>query len=341
MRKKIAVIPGDGICTEIFPYINKIIDSLKLDIDVIGFEVGLSKFRKDGVAFDENMISQLKECNAILFGAISTPPKKELTSSYKSPILTMRNELDLYVNLRSSSRYIVKNMNEIIVFRENTEGLYCQQERVINEDVVIAEKVVTGSKTRKLAKFAFDYAMRKDITSLTIVSKSNVLKKSDGFFVENCKIVGADYPEIEIKEEYVDATCYHLVRDSHRFHAILTENLYGDIISDLIAGLGDGLGVAISECYGDDIALFEPVHGSALDIAGKNTASPYSCLLCLVSLMEYIGEYQAKIMIESIVIGCIEDGYLTKDLGGHHMLSEIMEHVLYKIQCEKGGIQLA
>jgi len=306
-------------------------EKLNLNIELIKFEVGREKYIREGKAFDSDFIESVRRCDAILFGAVSTPHESEIHNEYKSPILTLRKELDLFVNVRPSSNLATNNINQVIVFRENTEGLYSQIEYQKDDNIVVAEKIVSKDKTRKFAEYTFSYLRANKIKQATIVTKSNVLKKTDGMFAEICNEVAQKYNKITVNEEYVDAACYHLVRNPERFHAIITENLYGDILSDLIAGLGDGLGMAISKCYGKEIALFEPVHGSAPDIAFNDLASPYAILLCCVALLKYIGCIkQSEKLFEKIEDELLKEHY-TQDLGGEYKTSEILTNIINNI----------
>jgi len=326
---KIAIVPGDGICQEIFPYVDELIDKLNLEIQREYFEVGLNRLLKTGRAIDDETIEKIKQCNAVLFGANSTP--KESLPGYRSPILSLRQELGLFVNLRPVKNYLSSRNINITIFRENTEGLYCQKERFIDENTVVAEKIVSRATTEKLARFAYKYAANHGMKRMTIVQKSNVLKLSDRFFLDICKQIGGEYPEIETSAEYIDAACYHLVRTPERFEGILTENLYGDVLSDLAAGISDGLGMAPSSSFGEKHALFEPVHGSAPDIVGRDIANPYAVVFSLILMLDYLQFHNASNKLRKAVYENLNENIVTPDLNGSYKLSETMGLLIKKV----------
>ena len=328
-KKNLAIIPCDGICEEIFPFIDKTLDFIAPQLNRFYFFVGLKQFETTGYSITDETIEGIKKCDAVLFGAVTTPTSN--LKNYRSPVLTLRRELDVFVNVRPIKNILSTRNINLTIFRENTEGLYVQKEYFTDKDTAIAEKVVTRNKTERLAKFAYEYALKTNIKKMTIVQKSNVLKLSDRFFLDICKEISKDYPQIETTEEYIDAACYHLVREPLKYNGIIAENLYGDILSDLAAGLSDGLGLAYSSNIGEKYGFFEPVHGSAPDIMGKDIANPYAVLFSLVMLLEYIEYSDAAKKLYDVIISSIKSGLITKDMGGNYKMSEVMNIINSKL----------
>ncbi len=249
---------------------------------------------------------------------------------YRSAILTLRKELDLYANVRPAKSYpIQKSVKDVdlVIARENTEGLYSGMEFEL-ADSAFSIKMVTRKATKRIAKFAFDLAMKRH-RKVTIVTKANVLRMSDGLFLEVSRKVAEDYPEVEVDEWFVDVTAMKLVLKPHVFDVILTSNLYGDILSDEAAGLVGGLGLAPSANIGTDYALFEPVHGSALDIAGKGIANPIAAILSTKMLLDYLGETRVANGLEEAVLTVLLNGkHLTPDLGGNATTIEVTDAII-------------
>lgn len=332
-RKRIAVLPGDGIGPEVIEPAIQILQVVRNDLDFSYFEVGYQRYLTKGEAITDEILEELKQFDAILFGAVSSPPGD--VKNYRSAILTLRRELDLYANIRPAKSLIKKNKLDAIIFRENTEGLYSRREYLRDKEA-IAEKVVTEEKSERIARIAFDKTKEWGRKKVTIVTKANVLRITDGLFLKVCQRVGKNYPGIETNHMYIDNACYQLAKDPSSFDVIVTMNLYGDILGDLAAGVGDGLGFAPSAEVGERWALFESVHGSAPDIAGQNKANPIATILSAKMMLEYLGLSKEAMIIQQSVERVLEEGKIrTFDSGGTSTTREITEAILAKISAMK------
>ena len=329
MVHKIAVIPGDGIGPEVIDAAVQVLKAVSNNLDFTYFEVGYDRFKKKGEAINDEILEKLKKFDAILFGAVASPPG--IVKNYRSAILTIRRDLDLYANIRPIKSYIKKNNLDLIIFRENTEGLYSQNEYMRDKEAV-AEKIVTEEKTKRLAELAYQKATEMGRKRLTIVHKANVLRLTDGLFLRVCRSVSQQYPEIVTDEKYIDNTCYQLARNPSSFDVIITTNLYGDILGDLAAGIGDGLGFAPSSNLGTRWALFEPVHGSAPDIAGKNIANPFATIISAKFMLEYLRRKKEAEILEEAIKFVIERKIFTPDLGGDFKTVAITQQIIEEIE---------
>ena len=327
---KIARIDGDGIGKEVTEAGVAVLESLDLNFDFIEAEAGRECFEKNGTTIPEETIKIAKNAKATLFGAITSTPGQ------KSPIITLRQELDTYANLRPIKSFkgiscLFDDLDFLIV-RENTEGLYAGLEE-IDDGKAIAHRVITRKASERISKLAFEEAIKLNKESVTCAHKANVLKKTDGVFKECFYKVAKDYPSIKTNDYYVDATAMYLLTKPQEFDVIVTSNLFGDILSDASAGLVGGLGLAPSGNIGDEHGIFEPVHGSAPDIAGNNISNPIAMLLSVSMMLEYINEdYWA----EKVKIGCenvLEKGKVkTPDLGGNDKTMDVANEVIKEIQ---------
>ena len=247
----------------------------------------------------------------------------------------MRKELDLYANLRPcvslpeiKTRY--ENV-DIVVVRENTEDLYAGIERQVDEDTAESIKRITRKASLRIAEFAFDYAVKNSRKEVCVVTKANICKLSDGLFLDCAREVAKKYPQIGFREVLVDNCCMQLVQNPNQFDVLLLPNLYGDIVSDLCAGLIGGLGIAQGANIGKDYAVFEPVHGSAPDIAGQNKANPTAMLLSAVEMLNYIGEKISAEKIKKALSATLQDGIKTQDLGGNATCSEFTDAIIARL----------
>ncbi len=326
---KIAIIPGDGIGKEVMESGEYLLDKLDLNFSFEYGEAGFECYNKNGVTLPEETIKIAKKTDATLFGAITSTPGQP------SPIINLRKELDVYGNLRPIKSYKgVKSIAEDIDFlivRENTEGLYSQIEYA-QDDKVIAHRIITRKASEKIAKVAFEQCMAKEKEKVTCVHKSNVLKKTDGIFKESFYKIAKNYPNIQTNDFYVDAAAMYLITQPQSFDVIVTSNLFGDILSDESAGLVGGLGLAPSGNIGDEHGLFEPVHGSAPDIAGKGIANPCSMILTIAMMLDYLKEYETSDKINKAVENVVRTGKcLTPDLGGNSTTSELTKAIVKEI----------
>ncbi len=333
---RIALIPGDGIGQEVVPAAAQVLMATGIPIRFVELEAGREAFDKTGDALPNSTLDALHQCDAALFGAVSSPSHR--VPGYRSPIVALRRHFDLYANLRpartiahpafASSTESV----DILVVRENTEGLYVGQERVeANGHRVIAERVITRRASRRVARVAFEQAQRRK-RHLTVVHKANVLRESDGLFRESVLEESRAYPEVKVDEGLVDSVAYRLIREPEAFDVIVTPNLYGDILSDLLAALVGSLGIVPSANLGDNFAVFEPVHGSAPDIAGKGIANPIATIRAAAMLLDFLGERETARSVNHAVDTVLHRGPWTPDLGGNASTVEVTDAVIKQIR---------
>ncbi|MCL2115181.1 MAG: homoisocitrate dehydrogenase [Methanobrevibacter sp.] len=318
--KKITVIPGDGIGKEVMDAGINILDGLNLNFDFIEAEAGFFCFEKNGTTLPEETIKYCEKSSATLFGAITSTPNE------KSPILELRKKLDVFANLRPVKSFdgikSLFNNLDFLIIRENTEGLYSQIESFEeDENKAIANRVITKKASTKICDFAFKKAIEDNRKKITCVHKANALKKTDGIFKESFyKIANSysnKYPQIIANDYYIDAMAMYLITKPQEFDVVVTTNLFGDILSDEGAGLVGGLGLSPSANIGDKNGLFEPVHGSAPDIAGKQIANPIAMILSISMMLDFLNEKYFSNLIELAVRNVLKDNkVLTPDLGG-------------------------
>jgi len=286
-------------------------------------------YQETGTTIPDETLSTAKKADATLFGAVTT------VSGHKSAIISLRKELDLYANLRPVKSYpginCIFDDLDIVIIRENTEGLYSGIEEYTNEGAT-ALRVVTRSASERICKFAFQYAKKTRRNRVTAVHKANVLKKTDGIFRDSFFKVSEDFPELDSDEKYVDLAAMLLITNPNDFDVMVTTNLFGDILSDEGAGLVGGLGMVPSANIGDYNALFEPVHGSAPDIAGLGISNPSAMILSAVMMLDYLEEPDEARKLESALLDVIcENKVLTPDLGGSSKTMEMADEIRYKL----------
>jgi homoisocitrate dehydrogenase len=331
----ITLIPGDGVGKEVIPAARQVLKAVLRDARYQTAEAGWECFLRRGTSLPGDTLEAVESADATLFGATQSPSAG--AEGYFSPILTLRRRLDLYSNLRPVTALIPGTRRvDLLIVRENTEGLYSGRERS-DGDTAIAERVITRRASERIARCALEQALRRASRrsepthhpKVTIVHKANVLKLSDGLFRSACLDVARGYPDVEIEEMLVDTTAMQLVRDPGRFDVLVTTNLFGDILSDLAAGLVGGLGVAPSANLGDGRpAVFEPVHGSAPDIAGRGIANPIGAILSAALLLDHLGEATGAQRIRQAVAATAAAGLSTPDLGGSARTQEVVEAIL-------------
>ena len=326
---RICVIPGDGIGPEVMEAALTVLKAMDLDMEFYPALAGNACFQKLGTTIPSQTVDLALQTDATLFGAITSVPGQ------RSAILTLRKELDLYANFRPVKSYpgieaLYPDLDFLIV-RENTEGLYAGQEEYTPEGAQ-ALRVVTRKASRRICEFAFRQAQKKGFKRVTAVHKANVLMKTDGIFREAFYQVAEEYPELQAEDLYVDAAAMFLVKNPQRFQVLVTTNLFGDILSDEGAGLVGGLGMVPSANIGDKNALFEPVHGSAPDIAGQGVANPTAMLLSVVMMLRHLKEEDEASKLEKALLMTLKEGrVLTPDLGGDastlKMAQEVQGHL--------------
>ena len=321
----IAVIPGDGIGQEVVKATTTVLDNLDIEFNYTYADAGDKCKEENGVALPDETIEIAKNADAVLFGAAG--------ETAADVIVRLRHELETFVNLRPVKSLEPEKYGDIdfMIVRENTEDLYIGDEEV-TEEGAIARKKITKKASEKIADYAFKYAIDTKRSKVTAVHKANVLKISDGLFKDSFYKIAENYPEIEANDFYVDATAMYLITNPLDFEVIVTTNLYGDILSDEGAGLVGGLGMIPSANIGDNNGLFEPVHGSAPDIAGQNIANPIATILSAAMMLDYLGESESARKIENIIIDVIKEGKcVTPDLGGSASTQEMAEYIADKL----------
>lgn len=331
---KICVITGDGIGKEVVPETLRVLNEVH-DFEYIEAHAGYECFKRCGESIPESTIQTAKNSDSILFGSVTTPKPTELKNKpYRSPILTLRQELDLYANIRPT--YNFKDLDFVII-RENTECLYVKREYYdeINE-VAIAERIISKKGSERIIKFAFEYARLNNRKKVSCIHKANVLRVTDGLFLEIFEKIAKLYENFGISSNdyLIDATAMYLIKNPYMFDVMVTTNLFGDILSDEAAGLIGGLGMSPSANIGDNLGLFEPVHGSAPDIAGKGISNPIATILSASMMLDHLKMNKKAEIIRNAVKKTINNGYLTPDLGGSLKTSEVVNKVIEFIRDE-------
>ena len=315
-RRRIAIVEGDGIGHEVIPVAEAVLARLHPEYEFFPVDVGYGRWERTGCPCADRDIALLKSADAVLFGAITTPPMKD----YQSVMLRIRKALDLYANLRP----VRGDGFEILIVRENTEGLYSGiEERT--DDRATTLRLVTRTGTERIVKAAIALARQRN-GLLTIGHKANVLK-SDVFFRDIC-IAEAESAGVSYNDKFIDALSLDLLQHPKNYSVVVTTNMFGDILSDVASYLVGGLGLAPSANIGDEHALFEPVHGSAPDIAGKNVANPIAALRSAAMLLDHLGDPEGSHRIENAIQTVLSAGILTRDLGGSTGTREFGEAVL-------------
>ncbi|RSD35131.1 MAG: homoisocitrate dehydrogenase [Methanohalophilus sp.] len=319
---KLAVIEGDGVGKEVIPAALQVLDCFDLPIEKIPLELGLGKWEKTGQAITAADLEILKDCDCILFGAVTTPADP----NYKSVLLTIRRELDLYANIRplkpiKGIKGATGNTDfDILVVRENTEGLYSSIEQV-GENEAWSKRIIT--------RRACEYAAKR-ANHLTIVHKSNVIK-ADSLFLNTCRDVAHTHNVIH-DAMLVDAMAYDMVRSPEKYDVVVAPNLYGDILSDLGGALVGSLGLLPSANIGEKQAFFEPVHGSAPDIAGRGVANPIAAILSVAMLLDWLDRPEQARIVRETVETSVNENIKTADLGGNSTTAEVTEFLVYYVQ---------
>ncbi|MBK5256388.1 MAG: isocitrate/isopropylmalate dehydrogenase family protein [Vicinamibacteria bacterium] len=330
--RKGTLIAGDGIGPEVVSATVRVLEATGVVIEWEAEVAGAMAIALEGTPLPQKTLDSIRTNGLALKGPTTTP----IGSGHASINVALRKTLDLYANVRPvksmpgvKSRY---DHVDLVIVRENTEDLYSGLEHIVVPGVVESIKVITEKASTRIAKFAFAYARENGRKRITAVHKANIMKLSDGLFLDCCARVAADYPEIKYDDIIVDNCCMQLVLDPTRFDMLLLENLYGDIVSDLCAGLVGGLGLAPGANIGERGATFEAVHGSAPDIAGMNLANPIALILSGAMLLDYIGENAAGTRVRNAVSSLLMEGkHLPHDLGGSASTSEVAEAIATRL----------
>ncbi len=335
MKRTVCLIPGDGIGPEVTGAARRVIDAAGANLDWLELPAGAGAVEAHGDILPEVTIAAIEKHRLALKGPLTTPIGK----GFKSINVALRKRFNLYAAVRPvrslagvRTRY---DGVELVVVRENTEGLYSGIEHEVVPGVVESLKIATRAGCERIARFAFRYARERGRKRVTVFHKANIMKMSDGLFLDCARKVHAEMgEEVEYQELIIDNGCMQLVRDPTRFDILLMENLYGDLISDLCAGLVGGLGVVPGANIGDDCAIFEAVHGSAPDIAGKNLANPLAVLMSGVMMLNHIGDAAAATRIRSAydaVLTAGDPATLTPDLGGRGTTTSFTDAILRRL----------
>lgn len=333
MTHTLTLIPGDGIGPEVTEAVVRIIKTAGVSIDWERHIAGVVAFERTGHALPLELIDSVRRNKVALKGPVTTP----IAEGFTSVNVGLRKALDLYANLRPvwnlpgvPARF---EAIDLVIVRENTEDLYAGLEHEVIPGVVESLKIITERASTRIAQFAFRHAQRHGRKKVTAIHKANIMKLGDGLFIESCRAVAREFPDIAYDERIVDATCMQLVMMPHRFDVLVMPNLYGDIVSDLCAGLVGGLGVVGAANLGTDVGVFEAVHGSAPDIAGKNLANPTALLLSAILMLRHIGEDAAADRIMRALGEVLAAGTVrTRDLGGSASTTEFGDAVCHAIE---------
>ena len=332
MKHTVTLIPGDGIGPEIVAATVRIIEASGIDVAWETHILGAQALEKFGTTLPEATTESIKKNKVALKGPQMTPVGKGFTSVN----VGLRKALDLYANVRP-----IKNLPnvpsrysdvDLVIVRENTEGLYAGLEHTVIPGVVESLKIITEKASTRISRYAFEYARSHGRKRVTCVHKANIMKLSDGLFLECFRKVAEEYPEIEADDKIVDNCCMQLVLKPEQFDVLVLENLYGDIVSDLCAGLIGGLGLAPGANIGEQGAVFEAVHGSAPDIAGQGIANPTAILMSAIMMVRHLGEMDAASRIEKAMLDVFAEGKsLTRDLGGTAKTNEFARAIVEKL----------
>lgn len=329
MKRKITLIPGDGIGLEIMHAAAEIIDCATDNIEWEEAVAGYTAYEKGGELLPRKTLESISKNKIAFKGPITTPVGK----GFRSINVQLRQEFNLYSNVRPVKSYegiesLYKNLDLVIV-RENSEDLYKGIEHMVTDDAAESIKVITRRASERIVDFAFKLAQREDRSKVTLTHKANIMKLTDGLFLESGRKVSLKYPNIKFEDVIVDAMSMKLVMKPHDYEVIVAPNLYGDILSDMAAGLIGGLGMAPSANIGEDVAIFEPVHGSAPDIAGLNIANPTAAILSGIMMLKFINEEAAAVKIESALMNVLKNKDLhTKDIGGALSTAEFKNEII-------------
>lgn len=329
----VTLIPGDGIGPEVTDAAVKIIEASGVSINWDRVEAGGAVAVTHGTPIPENVYTSIIRNGVAYKGPIATP----IGGGFTSVNVAIRKKLNLYANLRPAKSIPALKTRydniDLVIVRENTEDLYAGLEHIVVPGVVESIKIITEKASTAIARFAFEYSRLHGRKQITSVHKANIMKLSDGLFLDCCRRVAIEYPEIEYKEIIVDNCCMQLVMNPNQFDVLLLENLYGDIVSDLCAGLVGGLGVVPAANIGDGMAVFEAVHGSAPDIAGRGIANPTAILLSGVLMLRYLHEFEAADRVEAAAFAILAEGeVLTRDLGGSASTTEYADAIIERMK---------
>ena len=326
---KAVLIPGDGIGPEISQSVKDITLAMNLDIEWVTYQAGAEYASQTKEVFEPGLVDAIKKYKWALKGPTATP----IGTGFRSVNVALRQQFSTYANVRPIRSFKgIKSKYEnidLVMIRENTEDLYKGIEYMVNENMANGVKLITREASEKICRYAFEYAKINGRKKVTAIHKANIMKFTDGLFLEAYRDVAKDYPEIETQEVIIDNMCMQLVLRPETFDVLVAPNLYGDIVSDLCAGLVGGLGFAPSGNIGDEYRIYEAVHGSAPDIAGKNIANPSALLLAFALMLEALGKTKEANQLREALSQVVEEGQvLTPDIGGKATTTEFTQAII-------------
>ena len=339
MAHRVTLIPGDGIGPELAEASRRVLDATGIAFEWDVVDAGEAVMAEYGTPLPDHVLESIKRNRVALKGPITTP----VGEGFRSVNVTLRQVLGLYANLRParSMKGVVSRYEDVdlVIVRENTEDLYAGIEHMVGPDAAESIKIITRAASERIARFAFDYAVANGRRKVTAVHKANIMKLSDGLFLESCRTVAADYAgRIEFEDRIVDNMCMQLVQKPDLYDVLVLPNLYGDIVSDLAAGLVGGLGVAPGANIGTEAAVFEPVHGSAPKYAGQNKANPTALLLSGALMLRHLGHPDVADRVETAVRDVVAEGRtVTYDLGGTAGTSQFADAVIERLTALAGA----
>lgn len=329
MSYKVTLIPGDGSGPEVIAAAKRVVEATGVAIEWEQAEAGAAMIEKYGTPLPDETIESIRRNGVALKGPVTTP----VGTGFRSVNVAMRKIFDLYANVRPAKTYpgVISRYDNIdlVVVRENTEDLYAGIEHMVGEDAAESIKLITRKGCERIIRYAFDFAVREGRKKVTAVHKANIMKCTDGMFLDIARQIAKEYPQIEFNDSIVDAICMRLVMHPEDYDVLVCPNLYGDIVSDLCAGLVGGLGLTPSANIGVSGAIFEPIHGSAPDIAGQHKINPTAAILSASLMLAHLGEAKAAADIEQAVTEVISKGKtLTQDMGGTASTEEFADAVI-------------
>ena len=331
MTYRICLLPGDGIGPEVIDAARAVLEATGLPAQYQELPVGWACFEREGTALPLPTLSAVRTADATLLGAVSSPSQR--VEGYRSPVVALRCELDLYACVRPVRTPPLPGARpnvDLVVVRENSEGLYIGREER-RDGWATAQRLITARGSARIVRWAVQYARQHSRRRITIVHKANVLRETCGLFRESALAVLADAPDLEVDELLVDTAAYHLVREPERFDMIVTTNLFGDILSDAASAWGGGLGLAASANIGERTAVFEPVHGSAPDIAGRGIANPLAAVGAAALLLDHLGEHDRARRVREAIEAALRERVWTPDLGGTATTADVTDFLINEV----------
>lgn len=369
---QIGWLPGDGVGVDVMQATRQVLDALGFDAEYIPGDIGWEFWKHEADPLPERTLTMLRHVDAALFGAITSLPKEEAQAAldpalqglghvYRSPIVRLRQTFDLSTSLRPCKAYAGNPLNfkdglDLVIFRQNTEGLYSGVEYhplpadvrtkltethpaqmawisdVDDEDIAMSCRIITREGCRRIVRDAFAYALEHGYGSVTVVEKPNIVRETSGLMVREARQIAQEYPSIELREANIDAMCMWLVKNPEDYGVLVASNMFGDILSDLCAQLTGGLGFACSANIGRNLAVFEPSHGSALKYVGLNKVNPIATILSARMMLNHLGEVAMAGRLEDAVAAVIAEGKVrTYDMGGRHSTTEMADAICTKL----------